>query len=284
MILGKAERMKIYLVAIDLDGTLLNSDKGITATTAAILRAARQEHGVRIVLSSARPPRTVLPFHKLLDLDTPLICYNGALVFDPCTNGVLMHRPVSKPLAQGIVTLARKISPNMTVSVEILDRWYTDHLDEGFFMGTGRDAQPDELASIDRCIKSAVTRLVLAGPVEHIAAVRQEILTRYAHQVILSDLGGKVLQIVHATTSKAQALRVVAAELGVTRQQTMAIGDQLNDVAMLQWAGVGVAMGNAPPEVKAVADVVTDHHDSDGAAKAIHDIIIKGLEKPRWRK
>jgi len=276
--------MKIYLLAVDMDGTLLNSDKAITATTAAILRAAREEHGVRVVLASARPPRTILPFHKLLNLDTPLICYNGALVFDPTTNAVLMHRPVSAPLARGIVAIAKKFAPDVSISVEVLDRWYTDHLDEGFLTGTGREGRPVEVERIERYLKQAVTRMTLLGPAEQIAPVKEAILTRYPLQLIVSDLAGKVLQIVHATTSKAQALRVVASELGVTRQQTMAIGDQLNDVEMLHWAGVSVAMGNAPEEVKAVADVVTEHHDADGAAKAIHDIIIQGLTKPRWKK
>ena len=80
---GFAKNMKIYLLAIDLDGTLLNSGKDISPTTEGILRSARREHGVKVVLATARPPRTVLPFHRRLNLDTPLICYNGALVFDP---------------------------------------------------------------------------------------------------------------------------------------------------------------------------------------------------------
>ena len=75
--------MRIHLVAIDLDGTLLNSAKQITDTTAAILRSARETHGVRLVLATPGRPGSVMPFYKLLDLDTPMINYNGDLVYDP---------------------------------------------------------------------------------------------------------------------------------------------------------------------------------------------------------
>jgi hypothetical protein len=93
-----------------------------------------------------------------------------------------------------------------------------------------------------------------------------------------------MLQVMHATVSKAQALRVVAAELHVRRNQVMAIGDNANDVGMLQWAGVAVAMANAAPQALAVADHVADHHDADGAAHAIRQIILEGLPLNNLRK
>jgi hypothetical protein len=89
---------------------------------------------------------------------------------------------------------------------------------------------------------------------------------------------GFLLQIMHATVSKEQALRVVAAELGVAREKVMAIGDNANDVGMIKWAGVGVAMSNAAPDALAAADYVTDHHDADGAAKAVRQIVVRGLK------
>ena len=86
--------MKIELLAIDLDGTLLNSAKRISGPTAMALRRAADERGVRVVLASARPPRSVMPFHLELNLDTPMINYNGALVYDPSDQRVVMHRPL----------------------------------------------------------------------------------------------------------------------------------------------------------------------------------------------
>jgi len=270
--------VKIHLVAIDLDGTLLNSDKEITATTSAILRAAkRAHHGVHIVLASARPPRTVLPFYTLLDLDTPMINYNGALVFDPASNRVLMHRPIPLAVARRIVAVARAMFPGVLVSAEVLDRWYTDHIDQAYVNAVGGRAEPSQVAPVDEWLDTPVTKLLLLGPAGRLAEIRLALGKEFRHQVMLSRDEPELIQITHATVSKVQALRAVAAEMGVTRRQVMAIGDNVNDVGMLHWAGIGVAMANGAPEAIAAADMITDHHDANGAANAIRKVILEGL-------
>jgi len=269
--------MKIHLVAIDLDGTLLNSAKEITDTTAAILRAAREEAGVRVVLASARPPRSVLPFYRLLDLDTPTINYNGALVYDPGAQHVIMHKPIPVKIARGIVALARSMFPEVLVSAEVLDQWFTDRFDPAYATETGRLFAPDVIGPVEKWLDQSVTKLLLLGEAERLGEIASAIDRDFTHQVAMVQTEESLLQIMHATVSKAHALRVVAAEMGVNREAVMAIGDNANDVGMLQWAGVAVAMGNSAPEAIAAADYVTDHHDADGAAHAVRRIILSGL-------
>ena len=268
--------MRIHLVAIDLDGTLLNSAKEITDTTAAILRTAREAAGVHIVLATARPPRSVMPFYTLLDLDTPMINYNGALVYDPPSQRVVMHRPIPVRTAREIVSLARRMYPRVLVSVEILDRWYTDRVDLRYTTETGRLVRPDVVGPIQQWLTQSITKLLLLGEDKKLTEIALAVRRQLPHQVAIVQTEGHLLQVMHATVSKAQALRVVAGELGVTAEQVMAIGDNANDVGMLRWAGIGVAMANAAPEAIRAADYVTDHHDADGAAKAILDLILKG--------
>lgn len=265
--------MDVRLVAIDLDGTLLNSEKQVTETSAAVLRAAREDHRVWIVLASARPPRSVLPFHELLDLRAPMINYNGALVFDPHRKRALLHRPIPLPTAWEIVELARGMYPGVLVSAEHLDHWYTDRVDPAYTVESALTSEPDVISPIRQWLKREVTKLLLLGEPEPLEAIRREIVARLPDQVSVVSTEGHVLQIMHATASKSQALRTVAAELGVDRTQVVAIGDNDNDVGMLQWAGIGVAMENASPQVLAVANVVTDHHDADGAANAIRRLL-----------
>jgi Cof subfamily protein (haloacid dehalogenase superfamily) len=273
----------IHLVAIDLDGTLLNSAKQVTETSAAVLRRVREEGSVHVVLASARPPRTVKPFYDRLDLETPMICYNGALVVDPPSGRVILHRPISGAIARGIIALARREYPEVLVSAEALDRWYTDRLDPAHVTETAKLVGPDLIAPVDSWPGGAVTKLLLLGEPSRLGELAGAIRDRYLRQVTITKTEDNVLQIGHATVSKAKALRAVAGELGVARHQVMAIGDNDNDVEMLAWAGIAVAMGNATPAVLAVADHVTDHHDADGAARAIHRLIVEGLgrRKPR---
>ena len=86
-----------------------------------------------------------------------------------------------------------------------------------------------------------------------------------------------LVQLVHTTVDKVSALKLVAKELRVDRNEVLAIGDNLNDIEMLKWAGIGVAMANGAPEAIEAADFVTDHHDADGAATAIRKLVVEGL-------
>jgi len=276
-----ANAMKIHLVAIDLDGTLLNSAKEITEATASILRAAREQVGLHIVLATARPPRSVMPFHDLLDLDTPMINYNGALVLDPGADRVVMHRPIPAKTCRGIIQLARSVHADVLVSAEVMDRWYTDRFDPTYNTETGLLFEPDLVAPVEQWADQSMTKLLLLGRPDRLVEVAHAVRDRFGRQVATVQTEGHMIQIMHATVSKARALRVVAAEMNLRRGQVMAIGDNANDVGMLQWAGIAVAMANASPEALAVADHVADHHDADGAAHAVRQLILEGLPPNR---
>jgi len=266
--------MKIRLVAIDLDGTLLNSAKEITATTATIIRTAREVAGVRVVLATARPPRTVLPFYSLLGLDTPMINYNGALVHEPRTGRIILHRPMEAKVARMIAAMARKMSPKVLVSAEVLDKWYTDRVEDTWRTETPANAQPDMVAPIGKWLNQPVTRLLLLGKRKWITDIYHVVATTMPGQTAMSRSEDCMLQIMHPSVGKGAALRAVAVEMGLDAEQVMAIGDNANDAGMLQWAGTGVAMGNASPHARRVADYVTDDHDADGAANAIAKLIV----------
>jgi 5-amino-6-(5-phospho-D-ribitylamino)uracil phosphatase len=265
---------KIRLLAVDLDGTLLTSDKRISPATVEALRAAGRDVGVHVVLASARPPRTVLPFYEQLGLDTPMINYNGALVYDPRSRRVLMHLPIPLKTAREIVRLARKLHREVLVSAEIMDRWYTDRLDSRYLTETAKLFGPDQVAPIGKWLTEAVTKLLFLAARDKITELGRRIAEALPHQVSMVQTEGHLLQVMHVTVSKAQALRCVAAELCVERENVMAIGDNANDVGMLQWAAIGVAVGNATPEVKAVAQLVTGGNDEDGVAEAVRQLIL----------
>jgi hypothetical protein len=269
---------KIRLIAIDLDGTLLTSAKRISDATVAVLRAVRIQARAYVVLASARPPRSVMPFYDQLGLDTPMINYNGALVWDPGARRVLMHLPIPLKTAKDIVYLARRLLPEVAVSAEILDRWYTDRLDERYVVETARFFQPDRIARISEWLTEPVTKLLFLAPAEGLRELARGIRHAFPHQVSMVQTDDNLLQVMHVTASKAQALRTVAGELGVVREDVMAIGDNANDVCMLQWAGLAVAVANATPEVKAVARVLTGHNDEEGVAEAVRVHVLGAKE------
>jgi len=195
-----------------------------------------------------------------------------------------MHRPIPAKTCRGIIQLARRTYGEVLVSAEVMDHWFTDRFDPAYNTETGQLFSPDTVAPVESWTDQSMTKLLFLGVPARLPEVAEAIHREFPHQVTIVQMEDYMLQVMHATVSKAQALRVVAAEMHVRRNQVMAIGDNANDVGMLQWAGVAVAMANAAPQALAVADHVADHHDADGAAHAIRQIILEGLPPNRGRK
>ena len=128
---------RIRLVAIDLDGTLLDRDKKVSDQTVHALRCLPNS-GVRVVIASARPPRSVRNVYRALGLDTLQINYNGALIWDEPSRQPIFHRPMEGALVMQIIEAARDMFDELLVSCEIVDHWYTDRQDQTYTTETGR--------------------------------------------------------------------------------------------------------------------------------------------------
>src|SRR3954471_16747 len=138
----------IRLVAIDLDGTLLTSSKQVSQQTVRALKCLPGQ-GVKIVIASARPPRSVRHIYHALGLDTLQINYNGAMIWDEVRKRVVFHRPMSGNLVREIVSTARDMFVEVLVSCEILDKWFTDREDQSFTTETGKMFKPDAICPLE---------------------------------------------------------------------------------------------------------------------------------------
>ncbi len=267
------EPAPIALVAIDLDGTLLRSDKSISERTVQTV-AAVTGRGVSVVLASARPPRGVRAFCQRLGLHGVHVSYNGALIYHNAGQRHLYHQPVDGALAKRIVGLARQIEPSVVVNIEILDRWYTDRVDPALHVETSKQAQPDYLGPIEACIDQPVTKMMFLAPPGLLLPVRSAIEQAYGHQIAVVISDRHVVQVVHARVNKAHALQWIVADLGISARQVMAIGDAPNDVEMIRWAGLGVVVENGWHEARLEADVVVASNDDDGVADALRRYVL----------
>ena len=257
----------IRLVAIDLDGTLLDDAKRVSGRTVEALKRVAGS-GVRVVIASARPPRSVRHVYAGLGLDTWQINYNGALLWDEPARRAVHHRPMDAGVVLGLIALARRLHPDVLVSCEILDRWCTDRFDDTYTTETGRLFRPDVVAPVGQFCREPVTKLMLlAAPA---ALDRLEPVVRGATRdvgVLRSD--PDLIQVMDASASKGVALRLVCGHYGVPPAQAMAIGDAVNDLPMLEAAGVAVAMDNAHPAVKRAADWVAPSNNDHGVHAAL---------------
>lgn len=263
-----ALQRKIKLVAIDLDGTLLNDRKEVTLETADSLATAVQ-CGVKVVIASARPPRSVRTIYQRLNLDTWQINYNGALVWDEPNAAVVAHTPLDFSIVRDIIDRARGLFGDVQIGCEIMDRWHTDRHDATYLTETARLFGPDVIAPIETFCNQPITKLLLLGHPEMMAALVRVVGEAFAAQITIVSTDADLIQITHPSASKAAALAHVAAHYGVDMSEVMAIGDAANDIGMLQAAGVGVAMDNATAHVKAVADWVAPSNNDHGVRAAL---------------
>jgi Cof subfamily protein (haloacid dehalogenase superfamily) len=267
---------RFRMVAIDLDGTLLSSRKTITPKTHTAIRQAL-EVGVKVVLATARPPRSVRSYYEALKLDTPTINYNGALIWDEPRRKAIEHVPLDPAIAWKIIRWGRRQYPQLMVSVEILDKWYTDHYEElpEYMTETAKQFTPDFIGPLEAFLKVPITKLMLVGAPARIGELERGIGERFARQVAQTRSDSYLLQLMNPKTSKADALAKIAEMYGVTADEVLAMGDAPNDVDMLNWAGMAVVPENGWPEAKAAADLVVPSNDADGVAEALRTLVLE---------
>jgi Cof subfamily protein (haloacid dehalogenase superfamily) len=263
-----------HLLAVDLDGTLLTSAKGISPRTAAVLRQVA-ERGAKVIIASARPPRSVRAFYEQLGLDTWQINYNGALVQHPHTRRILLHRPMVPQLVEDVVDFARRRDHQCVISLEVLDKWYTDRFDPSLQTETSRLFEPDAVGPLEEFLSEPVTKMLILGDEPHLSRLETELADEFATEISLTRSDQTAIQIMRAGMSKGVALAEVARDYGIARQRVVAIGDAPNDVGMLTFAAVGVAMANAYTSAKVAADRLTLSNDLDGVAVAVEELFLR---------
>jgi len=261
-------RDPIRLVAIDLDGTLLNDSKQVSEQTAKALRCL-PARGVKVVIASARPPRSVRHIYHALGLDTLSINYNGALIWDEPRQTPVFHRPLPRGFCRRMIACARGCVADVQVTCEILDKWYTDRFDPAHTTETGKLFKPDVIAPLNTFCGGQITKLMFLGSVAKMKRLQCELTPQFSDKVTILRTDDDLIQVMDRRVSKGIALAIVARTYGVRKREIMAIGDAPNDAGMLQMSGVAAAMDNAHPLVKRVCDWIAPSNNDHGVHAAL---------------
>jgi Cof subfamily protein (haloacid dehalogenase superfamily) len=273
------------LVFTDIDGTLLDDAKRLTPRTRqAVQRLAQQ--GIHLVLTTARPPRSIRALYAELGLKGPAIVHNGALILVPGVAGtpdrILAHHPIPVQTALALVAAIRAVAPEYPIGFGHVDRWFVDWIGEHHRSYIqANPAHPPIVGPVEASIAAlpdGVTKLYLRAPLATRRAIEAELQVRgLTSQVDVTSSGEDLIECMAAGVGKGAALRAVAAILGVPPAQTIALGDGENDIPLLAAAGLGVAMGNAVPALQAVAGATTLRNTEDGWATAIEQYVLAVL-------
>lgn len=259
------------LLAVDLDGTLIGSDLTIRPAVRAAV-AALIERGIVVVLATGRMYVSSRPFAEALGITAPLICYQGALVREiEGEQRILRHVPVPLTLARQIAAFAR--ANDLTMHVYHDDRAYTARFtEESAYYAELNRIPVAEVGDLVSFLKRRPTKIVFISGPEGVRRIYEELAARWGAVAQVTQSNPRFAEITARGVSKGSALRTLARKLGVRRCEIVAIGDHENDRSLLENAGVGVAMGNAVAELKAIADLVAPPVTEDGAAWAIRHL------------
>jgi Cof subfamily protein (haloacid dehalogenase superfamily) len=264
--------MAIKLIAIDLDGTLLNDQKELNPATIAAVAEAKTA-GIKVVLCSGRPLTGVRKFLRQLHLTDPgdfAISYNGAMVQDTDTGKAVVAETITYADYRRIQDLADELG----VHAHVLDeaQLYTANADISKY--TVREAYLVDMPLFYRLPDSfpadkSFVKVMLIDDPELLAKATKQIPADFYADYYIVNSEPFFLEFMNKSVSKGKAVTTLANYLGLSLDEVMAIGDRENDLSMIQAAGTGVAMGNAIPAVQAAAQVVTATNVDDGVAKAI---------------
>lgn len=264
----------IKMILSDIDGTLLNDEADLLPSTITGLKKAAAQ-GAQIVLASARSPKGMFGLAQQLGVHSTMIAYNGALTAatdaaDHLT--VMEQQPIPLAAAQAVQKVVAQRWPEASLNIYTNNDWYVEQVaawEEQEADGIGYQPTITPLATWLATPQTPIHKLMIMAPASTISAIEPLLKSPEFADLDVYRSKPTYLEIVATGVSKAAALKKLLVDEKVATKQTMAFGDNFNDVAMLQTVGIGVAMGNAPQAVKDAADIVTLDNNHDGIAKVL---------------
>ncbi len=289
--------MPIRLLALDLDGTLLNSRGQVSERNRKALEQAR-ERGVRVAIVTGRRFRDARPTALELGLDVPVIAHNGALTKHARTLETVVVLPLPLTPARRALTVGRAAGADALLSddheglgVLVYDHLSGDNYAAQLYVNWARRIHGEngqeavrQVPSLEDFLDHEPVHLAFSGGCAKMKSLETVLLEELGTNVKIfsttyPDKDFTLLDIVHPEASKGLGVAAAAAELGVTREEVMAVGDNLNDLEMLHYAGTGVVMENAEASLHEVDSFhATCTNDDDGVAVAIEKFILQPME------
>ncbi|GAA3890215.1 Cof-type HAD-IIB family hydrolase [Saccharothrix violaceirubra] len=259
---------KPRLIASDLDGTLLAVDGSVTGRTAAAVRRTRAA-GLPFVLVTGRPLRWVREVCLAAGASPLVVCSNGTVLYDVLADGVVWRHELTPAMLADITSALDGLLPGSTFAAERVGRGVDPYLSEPEYPHTWSH-DDHTTASRGEVLGHPAVKLLIRNPEMTSDLMAEAVTSLLGDSVVATySTNSGLVEISPQGVTKATGLAEVAEREGVDAADVVAFGDMPNDVPMLHWAGHGVAVANAHPEVLAVADEVTDAHSADGVAQVV---------------
>ena len=274
--MGKGSCMKYKLLVLDIDGTLTNEKKEITRhTKQTILRM--QKAGVKVVLASGRPAYGVVPTARELELEQYggfILSYNGGRIVDCSTGRTIYEKTIPHKLMGGIYGQVHDLDAALMTYEG--DRIITEKPQDAYVAKESfiNKMKVKGVGNFLDYVTFPVVKCLVAADGGYFEAVEDKLKGYFGSQLSIFRSEPYFLEIMPKDIDKASSLERLRLQLGLERAEIAACGDGLNDISMIQYAGLGIAMANAQEAVKRVCDFVTKSNEEEGVAYAIDRFIL----------
>ncbi|KXG78381.1 Sugar phosphatase YidA [Fervidicola ferrireducens] len=282
------------MIALDVDGTLISSGYTVSRRTRQALKKA-MGMGMIVTLATGRFWGSAVRIARSIPVNAPVVSNDGALIKDVHSGKELFFRPLPLEVAKHVLKRAERY-PSFEVQIFLkekkifsgtaywkmqLRRYFRSARKFSFrgFYNYMKDfvlLPVENAGSLERAavlLKEAPTKIVVSGDSEEVREFSEELAKDLGDRIYITSAIKNSIDILEGSVSKAKGLEVLAGLLGIKREEIIAVGDNLNDIEMLKFAGLGVAMGNAPEAVKQRADFVTAKNDEDGVAFLVESVL-----------
>lgn len=271
--------MKYKAIALDLDGTLKSKDKVILPKTKEILMNLANK-GVVIILASGRPTKGLEAEAKELCLDKSggyLLSFNGASVIDYQTRRSIYQKTLSVEQAHYMYDHGKDYNLNVITynDTNIITEDFNDK-----YVIQESNVTTMEITKVDNFkanVNSPVNKLLMTGEPEYVASIIDEFVSKYNHELSIYRSEPYFVEVMSKGIDKGASLQSLLDDIGLTKDELVAFGDGYNDLSMIEFAGMGVAMDNAVDEVKAKANCVTKSNNDEGIYHKLNELVEKGL-------
>ncbi|MDZ8029057.1 MAG: Cof-type HAD-IIB family hydrolase [Nostoc sp. SerVER01] len=277
---NQAAAKDIKLLVVDIDGTIAGHSNTISEPVKQALIAA-QAQGIQVAIATGRMYCSALRFHQEIASTLPLMAYQGAWIQDPTTQKIHRHLVLSREIAHQLIDYFEQPQLRRLLSIHfyINDQLYVREITKETEIYAQRSGIiPIPVGDLRQVLTNEPTKiLALCDDTNFISHVLGNLRRQYTPaELYLTTSVATFLEATNASVNKATAVRYLAEELlGLQLANVMTIGDNFNDLEMLEYAGIGVAMGNAPLAVQAIAQWVAPSVDEDGAAVAIEKFLLQ---------
>jgi Cof subfamily protein (haloacid dehalogenase superfamily) len=274
-----AKSTDIKLLVLDIDGTIAGETNSISEPVKQAITAA-QAQGIQVAIATGRMYRSALRFHQEINSTLPLIAYQGAWIQDPVSQKIHQHLPVSRKIAEQLLDYFEQPELRSLLSVHfyINDQLYVREVTAETQIYAERSGiTPIPVGDLRQALSNEPTKvLALCDDTDIIDNLLGSLRSQYTPaELYLTKSVATFFEATNPFANKGTAVRYLAEEqLGLKPHNVMTIGDNFNDVEMLTYAGIGIAMGNAPPQVQAIANWIAPSVEDNGVAVAIEKLLL----------